>query len=117
MKQLITGTLLAAMMALAGCQKKQEPQQTWSYDSNDTTSQPGYDDSMDTAVVDEGPAVYEEPAPDPMAGQTYVVQKGDTLYGISKKFYGTGTRVRDIAAANGLADPNKIFVGQELVIP
>ncbi len=45
--------------------------------------------------------------------QTYIVQKGDTLYGISKQF---GVSVQDIKTANNLAN-NTINVGQTLMIP
>lgn len=45
---------------------------------------------------------------------TYVVQPGDTLYSIAKRF---GTTVETLAALNGLAPPYTIKVGQSLVIP
>jgi LysM repeat protein len=44
----------------------------------------------------------------------YTVQPGDTLYGIAARF---GKDVGDLIAANGLADPYWIWVGQVLVIP
>ncbi|MBN1814446.1 MAG: LysM peptidoglycan-binding domain-containing protein [Anaerolineae bacterium] len=44
----------------------------------------------------------------------YVVQPGDTLYSIAKRF---GTTVETLAALNGLAPPYTIKVGQSLVIP
>ena len=47
----------------------------------------------------------------------YVVQSGDHLSKISKYFYGNANKYMDIAKANGLADPNKIQVGQQLKIP
>lgn len=46
--------------------------------------------------------------------RTYVVVKGDTLYGIAKKF---GVTVEAIAAASGVARPELIKPGQELTIP
>jgi nucleoid-associated protein YgaU len=49
--------------------------------------------------------------------QVYVVQSGDNLSKISKYFYGSPNKFMDIAKANGLADPNKIQVGQQLKIP
>ena len=49
--------------------------------------------------------------------QVYVVQSGDNLSKISKYFYGNANKYMDIAKANGLADPNKIQVGQQLKIP
>lgn len=58
------------------------------------------------------------PAPTPTAsGSTYVVKKGDTLMSIARAHYGSAARFRDIAAANGLSDPNKIKVGQTLILP
>jgi putative chitinase len=44
----------------------------------------------------------------------YVVQVGDVLGTIAKKF---GTTVEAIAEANGITDQNLIRIGQELVIP
>jgi len=45
---------------------------------------------------------------------TYIVQAGDSLSAIAAKF---GVKTADLATANGITDPNKIFVGQELIIP
>lgn len=50
----------------------------------------------------------------PTGGSTYVVQPGDTLYGIAARF---GKNVWDIIAANNLSDPYWIWVGQVLIIP
>lgn len=44
--------------------------------------------------------------------QTYVVQKGDTLYSISKKF---GLSVESLKKQNGLSE-NDISIGQELIV-
>jgi nucleoid-associated protein YgaU len=49
--------------------------------------------------------------------QTYTVQPGDNLSKISKRYYGDANKFPVIAQANNLADPDKIKVGQELVIP
>lgn len=45
---------------------------------------------------------------------TYVVQPGDTLSGIAAQF---GTTASILAAVNGIAHPDLIFVGQQIVIP
>jgi LysM repeat protein len=44
-------------------------------------------------------------------GGTYVVQPGDTMSGIAAQL---GTTVEDLAAANGIADPDLIYAGQKL---
>jgi nucleoid-associated protein YgaU len=51
--------------------------------------------------------------------KTYTVQPGDTLWKISEEHYGNGANYMKIFEANRdlLDDPNKIFPGQELVIP
>ena len=56
-------------------------------------------------------AAAQEPTPEP---PVYEVQPGDTLYSIAERF---GTTVEAIVAANGIADPSLIDVGQKLVIP
>lgn len=47
----------------------------------------------------------------------YVVRKGDTLGSIATRFYGDASRYLMIAAVNRIADPDRLVVGQELVIP
>lgn len=45
--------------------------------------------------------------------KTYVVKRGDTLSSIAKKY---GTTYQKIAKDNGIANPNKIYAGQKLII-
>ena len=49
----------------------------------------------------------------PQSGDTYTVQAGDTLSGIAAKY---GTTYQELAALNGIADPNVIYVGQVLKV-
>jgi LysM repeat protein len=51
--------------------------------------------------------------------QTYVVQPGDTLFSISRKFYNSPKRWKEILQANkkSVRDPKNLTVGQTLVIP
>jgi nucleoid-associated protein YgaU len=53
------------------------------------------------------------------SGQTYEVKSGDNLSKISKQFYGDANEYMRIFYANRdtLNDPDKIQVGQKLVIP
>jgi LysM repeat protein len=50
----------------------------------------------------------------PAYGNVYIVRCGDTLSGIAFRY---GTSVAAIARANGLRNPNYIYVGQRLIIP
>ena len=88
-----------------------------------------------SAIVPEAAPVEEPPAdalsgpveapaqpPENDAGDTgalvHKVHQGDTLFGISRKYYGTGSRWKAIAAANGIEDPGTgLRVGREIVIP
>lgn len=64
------------------------------------------------AVEDSGPATES-------TGRTYTVQSGDSLWAIAEKMYGSGGKYMKIFEANTdlLDNPDKIFPGQELVIP
>jgi putative chitinase len=57
------------------------------------------------------PVVAQGPLPSP---HTYIVQPGDTLSAIAWRF---GTTVWAIAQANGIWNPNYIYVGQTLYLP
>ncbi|WP_439239827.1 peptidoglycan-binding protein LysM [Lonepinella sp. BR2474] len=49
----------------------------------------------------------------------YVIQKGDTLSAIAKKFYGNAAKYPAIVEANKevIKDANKIFPGQKIRVP
>jgi tetratricopeptide (TPR) repeat protein len=51
--------------------------------------------------------------------RSYVVQSGDTLFSISRKFYKSPTHWKNILNANrkNIRDPKKLTVGQTLIIP
>lgn len=64
------------------------------------------------------------PAPAPAAagpgGTTYTVKKGDNLWTIAKKFYGSGAQYTKIYEANRSVignNPNLIYPGQTFTIP
>jgi murein DD-endopeptidase MepM/ murein hydrolase activator NlpD len=66
-----------------------------------------------TLVVSNQPALAAPPTQGG-DGDVYVVQAGDTLFAIALRL---GITAADMAAANGLSNPNLIFVGQRLIIP
>jgi nucleoid-associated protein YgaU len=51
--------------------------------------------------------------------RTYVVQSGDTLVSISRKFYQTSARWQDILDANQnqLSNPDELKAGQTIILP
>jgi hypothetical protein len=53
-------------------------------------------------------------SPTPSHPVAYVVQEGDTLSGIAQAY---GMPIQDLMAANGIANPNLLQVGQTLIIP
>ena len=61
-----------------------------------------------------------ETSPAPAASQTYTVVRGDCLWNIAKKFYGSGAKYTVIYDANRSViggNPNLIYPGQVLTIP
>lgn len=60
------------------------------------------------------------PSPPPASpGRKYTIQPEDTIWGISKKFYGKGALHKVIAEANRdkIPNPNDLPVGIEIIIP
>lgn len=64
------------------------------------------------ALLMAGPAHAQEPGDG--AGLIHVVQRGESLYRIAQRY---GVTVDDLTAANDIADPRRIYPGQELRIP
>jgi LysM repeat protein len=50
----------------------------------------------------------------PPAGNTYLIQRGDTLSRIAARF---NTTTATLAQLNGITNPNTIYAGQRLIIP
>jgi LysM repeat protein len=77
---------------------------------------PSYSDLAVEITVDSS---LPQPAAAGAGSQKYTVAPGDSLSKISKHFYGDANQYMKIFEANKdkLDDPNKIQVGQELVIP
>lgn len=48
---------------------------------------------------------------------SYVIQKGDTLLGISERQYGSRNRVQEICTLNQIDNPDNIKIGQKIFLP
>lgn len=48
--------------------------------------------------------------------KTHTVQKGETLWGIATKYFGDGTRWREIADKNGISEPRLLPIGRVLTL-
>ena len=128
MRRIVLSVLVGGGL-LAGCQNAQkdmEPEQRAAVDYG--VLEPDFYVSDASIVANpvapttdyemqSGPSSIYEPATTP--GQTHVVAKGDTLFGLARLYYNDASRWKDIYEANGvvLSDPNELRVGQELVIP
>ena len=58
-------------------------------------------------------------APVVKGNETYTIKSGDTLEGVVVRFYGkySASNAEKIRAANKMANPNALQIGQNLVIP
>lgn len=69
-------------------------------------------------VTTSTPATTSHPSPTTI---THVVQKGETLSGIASKQYGKqpayASGIKQVAALNKISNPNKISVGQKILLP
>ncbi len=71
----------------------------------------GYDAGYESTAEYSGYSGAESYVSGDAGGGTYVVQSGDTLSGIAAEL---GTSVEDLAAANGIANPDLVYAGQTL---
>ena len=75
---------------------------------------PASTEAASARVVKAGPAKTQA-----ATGRTYTVEAGNTLSGITQRFYGHDADWRSLYAANEsrISDPNVIYVGEELRLP
>ncbi|MEM1175696.1 MAG: LysM peptidoglycan-binding domain-containing protein [Pseudomonadota bacterium] len=74
---------------------------------------------VERIVADDLRAPTPKPEERPVQDMFYIIESGDTLGGISKKFYGNSAHYMRIFNANLeiIDDPNVIFPGQKIRIP
>lgn len=76
------------------------------------------DEAIEEEPVEEEPVQEETSEPVGEGSyETYEVQSGDTLFSISRAFYGDGSMVDEIIRLNNIEDINNIQVGDVLQLP
>jgi LysM repeat protein len=101
---LVACALCLSLLGLAGCGLRDE--------SPPPTATPDPPNMLQ--IVTPTPGTPPPPEADRAESDTYVVQAGDSLFDIAVRF---GISMEALQDANGIEDPNNIFVGQELTIP
>jgi nucleoid-associated protein YgaU len=119
MKRILVLTLVVGLtMMFAGCSMFQKKEAAPAAEDNTVLSQVTPETPTEEAAQ---PAPEAQPMPGASsAGQrVHVVQPKDTIYSLSRQYYGDMHQWRKIWQANQdqIPDPNKIKVGQRLVIP
>lgn len=122
-------TLTPAVLVI-GCKSKPEPVTQVpppSYEAEPEPLPPVSVNEGSPIVAEPGPGANDgsqygayEPQPQPPAqpvARTYTIRKGDTLWSIATREYGSGQKWKDIAQANPSVDPKKLAIGQQIVLP
>jgi len=120
------------VLAAVGCQKKsqetavhQEEPYTPTYsslDSMESSPDQSYtDEPAPIETASDTQSTYQEPDETltPVGTRVHKVSKGDTLYSLARRYYNDQGRWRDIWDANrdSISDPDKLYLGTELIIP
>jgi len=117
-------TPVLALIALGGCPKT-APVQTAPEQARplgelvpEGQSQPQPEQASPVLEAPPQPAHAYEP-PQHAAPRIHVVKKGETLYGIARRYYNDGRQWRRIFQANRdrIQEPNQLPVGLRLIIP
>ena len=142
MRNLLVLTAAAGLIC-AGCQKKDSAQVSIVADPSLNVPSPGTLEPVDAAPaaptappymasddIAPAPTASLTPLPPPAESalppvtplappgrRTYIIQKGDTLYGIARREYGDGKRWKEIAAVNPGIEPTRLRIGAEIILP
>ena len=117
--------LAATLICAAGCQEPQQEEDLQDPGAQTAYMEPDYF-ATDPAASTSEDGYTTFPSATPLTAEStfassglHVVAKGDTLYRLARQYYNDERRWKDIYEANrgSLANPDVIYVGQELVIP
>ena len=89
-----------------------EPEETVANPETETASSEILQELLPGFVPEEA-----EVLPEYDAMELYIVQSGDTLAGICKRYYGDISRMEEVKGVNQIPDENWIYAGQELYLP
>ena len=130
MRRSATAILMMAMLIpLVGCQEPQTEEDVQEPEAQSAMMEPDYytTDPAAASTEDSFAETYPgHPAETSTTNQTalgaattHMVAKGDTLFGLARRYYSDQRRWKDIWEANrsAVSNPDVICVGQELVIP
>ncbi len=113
----LAASLAMAVLIAVACGGEQTAPTSTSRPSSPVAATPSLAPTSTPSALPVSPTPSEAtatPTPTASPATTYEVQAGDTVFSIARRF---GTTVEAIVAANSLADPSQIEVGQVLVIP
>ena len=123
-----TVLMTVMLVCLAGCQEPQNEEDLQEPEAQSAAMEPDYYTTDPAAATTNDsfaqtyPTYAEETTLSPTptdSGSTHVVVKGDTLFGLARRYYSDERRWKDIWEANRgtVPNPDLIRVGQKLVIP
>lgn len=102
-----------------GTPSQDEGQEALSQESQTSESQePAEQENPDSQdVAAQGPAISEIESQQQSQPESYVIQRGDTLIGISTRRYGNDSYVQAICELNGITNADNIQIGQKILLP
>lgn len=92
-----------------GAEEKNGDSEETAADKNDTSKEEAGSDEM----ADGGQAAEAVPS----IPKEYVIQKGDTLAKISRRFYGTEKMIKKICELNNIQNMDNILYGEKILLP
>lgn len=81
-------------------------------DASQETEADAEDEGLESTATEEGVEALSR-----NVARYYEVERGDTLYMISKKIYGDTSHVKRICEINQITDPDNICYGQKIILP